>query len=98
MYTFTFYKLESSPTNIIWFPLIYTPITTHCFTYKKYRGKGLYSSALSNIHRTFNDRIIWIGSHHSNVESIKVIEKLGFRKMFDVTKRTVLGIYYKIDE
>lgn len=70
----------------------------HCFTYKKYRGRGLYSFALSTINHTFNDKKIWIGSHHSNIESIKVIEKLGFRKMFDVTKRTVLGIYYKIDE
>lgn len=70
----------------------------HCFTYKKFRVKGLYSSTLSKIHHTFNDRVIWIGSHHSNIESIKVIEKSGFIKAFDVAKRTVFGIYYKIDE
>tara|TARA_B100001250_G_scaffold204660_1_gene175656 strand:+ start:15049 stop:15549 length:501 start_codon:yes stop_codon:yes gene_type:complete len=70
----------------------------HCFTYKKFRGKGLYSSALSEIHHIFNDRVIWIGSHHSNIRSIKVIERLGFTKVSDVAKRTVFGIYYKIDE
>ena len=70
----------------------------HCYTYKKYRGLGLYSFALSKIHHTFNDKVIWIGSHYSNIESIKVIEKLGFKKIFNVTKRTILGIYYKLDE
>jgi len=70
----------------------------HCFTYKKYRGKRLYSFALSEINNRFKERIIWIGSHNSNIDSIKVIEKLGFKKIFDVEKRTALGIYCRIDE
>ena len=70
----------------------------NCFTYNKYRGRQLYSFALSEINKKFKDRIIWIGSHGSNFSSIKVIERLGFEKMFDVEKRTVLGIYYKINE
>lgn len=70
----------------------------HCFTYKKYRGNGLYAFALSEINRKFKDRKIWIGSHTSNLNSIKVIEKMGFKKMFKVEKRTIFGIYYKINE
>ena len=70
----------------------------HCFTYKKYRGNKLYSFALSEINNRFRDRTIWIGSHDSNIASIQIIEKLGFKKIFDVEKRTVLGIYYKRNE
>ena len=70
----------------------------NCFTYSKYRGNNLYSFALSEINQRFRDRTIWIGSHNSNIGSIKVIERLGFNKMFDVEKRTIFGIYYKINE
>ena len=70
----------------------------HCFTYKDYRGNKLYEYALSKILNDFNDNDIWIGSHVSNQISIKVIENSGFKKMFNVQKRSILGIYYKINE
>ena len=70
----------------------------HCFTYKKYRGKRLYSFALSEISNKFKERLIWIGSHNSNINSINVIVKSGFKRIFDVEKRTIFGVYYKINE
>ena len=70
----------------------------HCYTYKKYRGIKLYSFALSEIQKYFNTQVIWVGSHVKNYSSIKVIENSGFKKEFDVEKRTILGIFYKIDE
>lgn len=70
----------------------------HCFTYEKYRGNRLYAFALSQILRDFTETDIWIGSHVSNQSSIKVIEKSGFKKMFNVKKKTIFGIYYKINE
>ena len=70
----------------------------HCFTYERYRGRQLYSFSLSEINIKFSDKLLWIGSHISNIASIKVIEKIGFKQMFDVEKRTIFGIYYKINE
>ena len=70
----------------------------HCFTYERYRGRQLYSFSLSELNIKFPDRLIWIGSHISNIASIKVIETLGFKQMFDVKKRTIFGIYDKINE
>jgi hypothetical protein len=70
----------------------------HCYTFEKYRGMRLYPSALSEIQGSYNKRDIWIGSHVTNEASIKVIERSGFKRVCNVQKRTVFGIYRKIDE
>ena len=69
----------------------------NCYTYKKYRRKGFYVFAISEIQRVFGKKRIWIGSESSNLESIKAIEKMGFKKMLKA-KRSFFGVYYKIDE
>jgi hypothetical protein len=70
----------------------------NCWTYKKYRGMQLYPFALSKIQEKFNDKTILIGSKTSNIASLNAIRKSGFKKIFDVEKRTIFGIYCKIDE
>tara|TARA_Y100001968_G_C19358530_1_gene718522 strand:- start:425 stop:925 length:501 start_codon:yes stop_codon:yes gene_type:complete len=70
----------------------------NCWTYKRYRGMRLYPFALSKIQEKFHDRNILIGSKISNTASLNAIKRAGFKKIFDVEKRTIFGIYYKIDE
>ena len=70
----------------------------NCWTYAFYRGKGLYPFALAQISNKYKGKKIWIGSKLTNKPSIRAIEKSGFKRVFDVEKRTILGIYYKIDE
>ena len=70
----------------------------NCWTYKRYRGLKLYPFALSKIQEKFNDRNILIGSKTSNIASLNAIRKSGFKKIFDVERRTIFGIYCKIDE
>ena len=65
----------------------------HCYTYKKYRGMGFYTIALSNIQQYFSKRVFWIGSHVNNIKSINVIEKSGFKRECHVSKKTIFGIY-----
>tara|TARA_B100000767_G_scaffold218014_1_gene205803 strand:- start:229 stop:468 length:240 start_codon:yes stop_codon:yes gene_type:complete len=71
---------------------------SHCWTYDVYRGKKLYPFALLQIMKKYHAVNIWIGSRSSNTSSINAIEKSGFKRVFDVEKRTILGIYYKINE
>jgi hypothetical protein len=70
----------------------------NCWTYKKYRGIQLFPFALSKIQEKFNNKTIWIGSKISNIASLNAIRKSGFKKTFNVEKKTVFGIYCKIDE
>jgi len=70
----------------------------NCWTYKNYRGMKLYPFALSKIQEKFMNKTIWIGSKTSNISSLNAIVKSGFKRMFDVEKRTIFGIYCKIDE
>ena len=70
----------------------------HCWTYDVYRGKKLYPFALLQIMKKYQGKNIWIGSRSSNTSSINAIEKSGFKRVFDVEKRTIFGIYYKINE
>ena len=51
---------------------------------RKYRGMKLYPFALSKIQEKFKDRKILIGSKTSNIASLNVIRKSGFKKIFDV--------------
>jgi hypothetical protein len=70
----------------------------NCWTYEKYRGMNFFPFALSEIQEKFKYNTIWIGSKISNISSLNAIEKSGFTKMFDVEKRSILGIYFKINE
>ena len=70
----------------------------NCWTYKRYRGMKLYPFALFQIMKKYQGKNIWIGSRSSNTSSINAIEKSGFKRVFDVEKRTIFGIYYKINE
>jgi len=70
----------------------------NCWTYEGFRGRKLYSFALSSIQNKFKSKTIWIGSKISNIASLKVIKNSGFIKMFTVEKKTILGIYYRVDE
>ena len=67
------------------------------YTFKKYRRKGFYIFAISEIQRSFGKKRIWIGSECSNLESIKAIEKMGFKKTLKA-KKSIFGIYYKTYE
>jgi len=70
----------------------------NCWTYKEYRGRSLYSFALSNIQNKFKNNIIWIGSKTTNLSSLNAIRKSGFKQVFDVEKKTIFGIYNEINE
>ena len=70
----------------------------NCWTYEKYRGLQLYPFSLFKIQEKFNDKIIWIGSKTSNIASLNAIRRSGFKQIFNVEKRSVLGLYYKINE
>ena len=70
----------------------------NCWTYEKYRGMNFFPFALSEIHEEFKSKKIWVGAKTSNIPSLNGFRKCGFKKMFDVEKISILGIYFKINE
>ena len=70
----------------------------NCYTDPLFRGCRLYPFALSYIAKSLGNQVIWGGVRIDNVPSIKGLEKAGFKKVINVYKSRLLGVYYSLDE
>ena len=70
---------------------------TNCYTDPEFRGCRLYPFALSFIAKSLKDYVIWGGVRNNNIASIKGLERAGFKKVANVSKTRVFGIY-KLNE